>query len=106
MGGNEKTDGMRVKNEEGEEGRKRERRRRRRIKFDCEAIKKLIGRFKRENYKCKTVVRQGKGTKEKNSGRRENGSRKRGKERRGREREREARLQIVGNLWFLLKGFQ
>lgn len=37
---------------------KRERGRRRRIKFDCEAIKKLIGRYKRENYKCKTVVTQ------------------------------------------------
>ena len=41
--------------------RKRERGRRRRIKFGYEAIKKLIGRYKREDYKCKTGARRGKG---------------------------------------------
>lgn len=29
------------------------------IKLGCEAIKKLIGRYKRENYKCKMPWREG-----------------------------------------------
>ena len=79
--------------------RKRERGRRRRIKFGYEAIKKLIGRYKGEDYKCKTVAWRGKGggkkkipedwrTEVENEERNEDREREREREREYRERKR------------------